>query len=142
MLSSIQQGVQNFHVIAEMFTKYDDNTLYANARTVLHDWATKHKTAIFLNGGNAEGIRSVYDTLVDYGMVLDLPFDYFCEDRESLDNSMTACGIIVPTRIIDIASTVRTTPCDWTEYNSNWAVPPSATEIEFAAFLNQFQLAR
>lgn len=139
MLSSIQQGVQNFHVIAEMFVKYKAPSA---EHLILHEWAECHKTAIFLNGGNAAGLRAVYDTLWKYCDELKLPFDKFHEDGDSLDSTMTACGIIVPSYIVDMMSIVRSTPCDWTEYEQTYPGMPNLTAIEFAMYLNEFGLAR
>lgn len=139
MLSSVQQGVQNFHVCHELFNKYDARSQLAphGARSVLREWSTSHKTAIFLNGGNAIALRSVYAQLADFGDELCLPYAKFHEDEDSLDNLMTACGIVVPTSIVDMAQAFRNMPV-----NYNLDRCGSNTDIALASFLNQFQLAR
>lgn len=144
MLSSIQQGVQNFHVLGDMMVTYTTGTRASDmaARAVLHQWASTHKTAIFLNGGNAAGVRAVYERLWEFGHELHLPFDKFHEDQDSLDGTMTACGIVVPTYIVDLAAVVRTASPDWTEYDQKYPGPINPTALELALYLNQFQLAR
>lgn len=137
MLSSIQQGVQNFHVCHELFNKYNTFPCSQHAKDVLYDWSVNHKTAVFLNGGNAAGLRDVYSAIERFGEVLELPFVKFHEDEQSLDNTMTACGIVVPTHIIDLATAMRE--------STNWWNPElrfNDDEIALASFLNQFQLAR
>lgn len=143
MLSSIQQGVQNFHVLGDMMVTYTtgERAEAYRARSVLHQWATEHKTAIFLNGGNAAGIRDVYEHLCRFGQELNLPYDKFHEDQDSLDSMMTACGIVVPTYIVDMMTVVRSTP-DWTEYEQKYPGPIHPTALDLALYLNQFQLAR
>lgn len=135
MLSSVQQGVQNFHVCHELFNKYAFSS--AGAAKVLSAWSIEHKTAIFLNGGNAAGIRDTYAQLTVFGDELCLPYANFHEDEDSLDNTMTACGIVVPTAIVDLAQAMRD--------STNWWSPDlrhTDGEIALASFLNQFQLAR
>lgn len=135
MLSSVQQGVQNFHVCHELFNKYWISS--EGATKVLQEWSTNHKTAIFLNGGNAAGLRNVYAQLESFGKELGLPYAKFHEDGDSLDNTMTACGIVVTTEIVDLAQAMRE--------STNWWAPElrhTDAEIALASFLNQFQLAR
>jgi hypothetical protein len=135
-----------------MFTKYqnctDDHGIAASR--VLNDWADNHKTAIFLNGGNAASVRAVYDQLWGFGHTLSLPFDLFHEDQESLGGTMTACGIIVPTLVVDIAQLVppasryqdMTTNQVVEEVRSTCFCLGSDDEIKLAMFLNNFSLAR
>lgn len=134
MLSSIQQGVQNFHVCHELFNKYPLSS--TSASNVLHLWSLGHKTAVFLNGGNAAGLRDVYAQISEFGDSLDLPYAKFHEDEDSLDNSMTACGIVLPTSIVDIAQRLREGTGVF--YQDIEPCP----EIALATFINQFQLAR
>ena len=135
MLSSVQQGVQNFHVCHELFNKYFVSS--SGAAKVLHEWSVNHKTAVFLNGGNAAGLRNVYDQLTAFGDELCLPYAKFHEDEDSLDNTMTACGIVVPTAIVDLAQAMRESTGWW---NAN--LRHTDSEVALASFLNQFQLAR
>lgn len=141
MLSSIQQGIQNFHVLGNMLAKYEHSGEQTE-RDIMLDWAANHKTAICLNGGNAAGVRAVYEKLWDLGHKLHLPFDKFHEDEQSLDSTMTACGIIVPSYIVDQTVLVRQPEPDWSEYFNTWGRPMDPDEIELAFFLNEFSLAR
>lgn len=142
MLSSIQQGVQNFHVGHDLFVKYCSPNAPDCARDVLFDWATNHKTAVFLNGGNAQGLRDVYDTIATLGNVLVLPYVKFHEDQESLDCNMTACGIVVPTHIVDMMPFVRGGDVDWSEYDEKYPGPIDTVALELAIYINSFPLAR
>lgn len=135
MLSSIQQGVQNFHVLHEMFNEYTDSGI--DAERVLYNWSFNHKTAVFLNGGNAASIRDIYVQLEQFGKALGLPVAKFHEDEQSLDNTMTACGIVVPTEIIELASSMRESTAWWRP-----EMRYTDDQIALATFLNQFQLAR
>lgn len=140
MLSSIQQGIQPAHCIADTFIKYADES---RQRAVLLDWATNHKTMICLNGGNAAGIREIYAQLEQYGEALHLPYCKFHEDEQSLDATMTCCGIVVPEYLYESAAIIRGA--------SSGAGLPDLTaagfqlngvEYQFAVFLNQFGLAK
>lgn len=135
MLSSVQQGVQNFHVCHELFNKYRFSS--SSAANVLHEWSVSHKTAVFLNGGNAAGLREVYAQLTTFGDEMSLPYAKFHEDEESLDKTMTACGIVVPTAIVDLAQAMRESTGWWSA-----DLRHTDSEIALATFLNRFQLAR
>lgn len=133
-LSSIQQGIQSAHCIADMFVKYEDWGV--GQGSTLLDWAKNHKTLICLNGGNAANIREVYHTLQNLCPHLKLPYASFCEDEQSLDGSMTCCGVIVPERIYEAASELRRLGTDTS------VLALSGYELELATLLNQFSLAR
>lgn len=98
-LSSIQQGIQSAHVIAEMFVKYsnpDQENHYP-----LHEWARSNKTIILLNGGYSSNIWS----LVKFFSILDNPYPwtYFTESSDALDSALTSVGILLPEKIYDTA---------------------------------------
>lgn len=131
-LSSIQQGIQPAHCIADMFVKYKDESVQ---RAVLLDWAANHKTMICLNGGNAAGIREIYDQLWELCSALQLPFDNFREDVQSLDGTMTCCGVIVPEHIYNAAAAVRAGD----EFAFSGLTPD---EKRLAELLNMFGLAK
>lgn len=131
-LSSIQQGIQPAHCIADMFIKYADESA---ERVALLDWATNHKTMICLNGGNAAVIRDTYEVLARLAGDLNLPFGYFHEDEQSLDGTMTCCGIIVPEYIYSASQYLRAG-------NEEIDVGLNDVEYQLAAFLPQFILAK
>ena len=62
MLSSIQQGIQASHAITEMFVKYKKDSVQ---KETLYDWAEWHKTMVCKNGGDADGIRGIYEFFLD-----------------------------------------------------------------------------
>jgi hypothetical protein len=138
MLSSIQQGIQPAHCIADTFIKYSDES---RQRAVLLDWATNHKTMICLNGGNAQGIRDCYGMLEQFGEALQLPYCKFHEDEQSLDSTMTCCGIVVPEYIYESAAILRSSSSPLSDLTAAGFML-NAAEHEFAVFLNQFGLAK
>lgn len=140
MLSSIQQGIQPAHCIADTFIKYADES---RQQAVLLDWATNYKTMICLNGGNAAGIREVYAKFEELCDTLQLPYCMFCEDEQSLDSTMTCCGLVVPAYIYDAAAVLRVGgPQGGLSDLFNAGVTLNGAEYELAVFLNQFGLAK
>jgi len=99
-LSSIQQGVQSFHVCHEMFRKYHFSGGLAEANR-LYDWADHHKTVIVLNGGANQDILDKYLFLSREAEAFSFPapFASFSEDDYSLGGVMTAVGIVLPEEI-------------------------------------------
>lgn len=141
MLSSIQQGIQPAHCVHETFVKYEE--IAGPARDALWDWARNHKTMICLNGGNAQGIRDAYQQVLTFGEVLNLPYCKFLEDRDSLDCSMTCCGIVVPANIYEGAAVIRSTRDSSVLAELQLAgIALNSTEFAFAVWLNQFGLAK
>ena len=94
-LSSIQQGIQAAHCLAEMFV------LYTSGQTAhrLHTWAQEHKTMILLNGGNDAELREKYNTLQFLCSELQYPCAIFTEDVDSLNCACTCVGFVVPEKI-------------------------------------------
>lgn len=104
-LSSIQQGVQSFHVLGEMFNKYSK---HASTEPVviedrLRDWSENHKTLIVLNGGANTDIEDKYYKLEELSRSLSfpMPFAKFSEDEKSLGGIVTACGCVLPEEIYE-----------------------------------------
>ena len=96
-LSSIQQGIQSAHCLAEMFVRYAD---LSPANDMLFNWARNHKTIVILNGGNNEELRNTFATLQRLCQVLDYyPLAIFNEDASSLNSAVTCVGVIVPEKI-------------------------------------------
>ena len=91
-LSSIQQGIQAAHCVAEMLMQpYTEGRSQAK-----QDWALNHKTIICVNGGNNKSLNDFYD-LVRYQS--QFPVARFYEDDASLGGILTCVGIIVPEKI-------------------------------------------
>lgn len=104
-LSSLQQGLQSAHTVAELFIKYDQHSEQTN---MVFDWAKDHKTMVLLNGGNSANLaelHSSFEVLEAQGM--NLPFAKFHEDEISLNNALTYVGIVVPEKYYTIASEIR-----------------------------------
>lgn len=103
-LSSIQQGVQTAHLVANMFT---DHWQTDAQKTILHEWATKDKTLIILNGG---ACKDVLEKLARLTLIGEFPTGSFAEDVDSLNGIMTCCGIVLPERIwgaVDFKTAIR-----------------------------------
>ncbi len=137
-LSSLQQGLQSAHTVAELFVKYKD---MGNQSDLVFDWASNHKTMVLLNGGNSgdlAGLHSALEILEAQGM--NLPFAKFHEDAVSLNNALTYVGIIVPEKYYTIASEVRNMRnvevMEFFTFNSY-----SEWEKELIFILNQYRLA-
>lgn len=92
-LSSIQQGIQAAHCVAEMLMQP-----YSDRRAIMQEWALNHKTLICLNGGNNKSLNDFYD-LVRYQK--QFPVARFHEDQDSMAGMLTCVGIIVPKKIYE-----------------------------------------
>lgn len=93
-LSSIQQGIQSAHCLAEMFAA--DPWI---AQNMLFEWAQNHKTIVVLNGGNSENIIATYAVLCRLCDELEYPYGVFKEDIASLNSAYTCTGVIVPEKL-------------------------------------------
>jgi hypothetical protein len=105
-LSSIQQGVQSFHVLGEMVNKYESVSGFSDSNNfepyqILNNWMQNHKTLIVLNGGAYTDIVEKYFKLKNLATMLSfsMPFAQFTEDDKSLGGIMTACGCVLPEEI-------------------------------------------
>lgn len=104
-LSSLQQGLQAGHAVAELFVKYEIDT---TEHSQVVDWAKNHKTMVLLNGGNSgslEELYNVFQNLESYGM--NYPFAKFHEDEVSLNGALTYVGIVLPSLVYELASSLR-----------------------------------
>lgn len=144
-LSSIQQGIQPAHVVADMFVRYDWRDREDPEKKSLFDWARDHKTMICLNGGNAAGIRELWEKLQPLGQKLSLAHGFFREDEQSLDKTMTCVGIIVPARIYEYNEFERTRDTGAAGLPLAWALNPIAldeTEQQLASLIASYGLAK
>lgn len=99
-LSSIQQGIQTGHLSDNITVKYQlDNA--QNGATPHEAWIRNHKTYYVMNGLDLKNIKSIYALLETYCPQLNLPFDKFHEDEDSLGGIMTCCGVVVPETFYD-----------------------------------------
>jgi len=102
-LSSIQNGIQPAHCVAEMFVKY--STQDPEQYRTLYDWAENHKTMIVLNGGYSDNLQQLVNLLcVEKNLY---PWACFCESKEALNDALTCVGIILPERIYEAAGEIK-----------------------------------
>lgn len=95
-LSPAQCGVQAVHVCSDMYGKYNnDAESYPIELSMYNDWATNHKTAVILKGGNCVTLTDSWKILEQYAYFLHLPIHAFHEDA-TLNNALTGVGIILP----------------------------------------------
>ncbi|MEM2159449.1 MAG: hypothetical protein QXN55_00660 [Candidatus Nitrosotenuis sp.] len=106
-LSQIQQGIQGLHAVVELFTQAESFTsrisvvdlpqTIRDQITMLYDWATNHKTVVFLNGGNQADLQEL-DAFLSTGIY---PTSRFYEDEKSLNNALTSVCVILPEKIYE-----------------------------------------
>ena len=101
-LSSIQQGIQAAHVVAEMSLKYS-----AEASTrgpgPFNDWAENHKTMVLLNAGYGE---EIHDLVRFFGQG-QYHWASFNEGQDALDGALTCVGVILPEKIYELSKLIR-----------------------------------
>jgi len=90
-LSPLQHGLQTAHLVGDLSQKCARSKRY-------NRWAGHDKTIIILNGGNRKDIEDIFNLLWEICPSMDLPFDKFHEDEDSLGGIITCCGVIVPER--------------------------------------------
>lgn len=103
-LSSIQQGIQPLHVLAEMYNKYvspDPGPEYF----ILDRWARDHKTVICLNAGYSDEIRKLIALFEDPRNPF--PWAFFREGNDALDGALTSVGIVLPEEVYTLAKDFR-----------------------------------
>lgn len=116
-LSSLQQGLQAAHSVADMFMKYQYSEDDVPSRQrVLLEWTAVHKTMVLLNGGNSAELYDLYGFFNDYNNPY--PYINFYEDVQSLNGALTYVGIILPEKIYKTAALVRNVPDAVTSVNS------------------------
>lgn len=152
-LSSIQQGIQAAHVIAEMSVKYygamDGGDSTGNS---FYEWASFHKTMILLNGGYSKTIRELV-TFFDHAEN-PYPWEQFHEGEDALDSALTSVGIILPEKIYEGASQLRSNPaapatlieegclCLYADTDAAIVQDYSRWEAQLMGKLNTFGLAK
>ena len=147
-LSSIQQGIQAAHVVADMFIKYPMETV-EEEEGILYDWASVHKTMILLNGGYSENLHDLVG-FFDHDNN-PYPTAFFNESIAALDGAITSVGIILPEKIYKAAAKIRSglnvrQKTTWKKYNeivmNNRRVEYTNWEVELINKLNTFDMAR
>lgn len=157
-LSSIQQGIQAAHVVAEMFVRYNDperplSVSAQQAAAILNTWARDHKTMVLLNAGYGQEIHNLIDFFNDPPNPF--PWSAFNEGDDALDGALTCIGIILPEEIYNASKALREGPKgdpmqlltqavkgDMTGLDPWNGYKPTMWEQELAARLNNYGLAR
>jgi hypothetical protein len=85
-LSQLQCGLQSAHVVSEMSLK--NHKQYKQ-------WAEFDKTMIILNGGNSAQLAE-FEEFCEESIKNKYCWAAFREDEKSLNNALTAVGIILP----------------------------------------------
>lgn len=130
-LSPIQKGVQGAHALID---------LVVSGNEIAKEWATKHKTVIFLDGGFHGLLNENFDTLNGFCSELELPCTKFVEDLETMNGMTTALAAVVPESVygFDLEG------YDFIHekhYVVQWVLPEHNNEAEFCRFLKTFNLA-
>jgi len=117
-LSSIQQGIQAGHVIAEMSIKYVKES---PKDTIYEKWAKDDKVMIVLNGGYVSNLYYIQEAIAN----LDFPWAAFNESEEAMDGMLTSVGVILPEWIYKLAKLMR---------DENECTPTEEEVEEYAKF--------
>lgn len=112
-LSSLQQGLQAAHVIADMGayhrvhhgSPFDEHGV--QEAVMFYEWAEDHKTIILLNGGNSADLVELHTFLQNGRGQHSFPFSIFHEDEISLNKAATSVGIVLPPKIYETAEMDR-----------------------------------
>jgi len=153
-LSSIQQGIQAGHVIAEMSLKYAA-CASTNGPGPFNEWAEKHKTMVLLNAGYGEEIHDLVRFFDRQGHCHhQYPWASFNEGQDALDGALTCVGIILPEKIYDLAKLARdpdefkiiehsvTSSGEYVDPNFDVKWEYNKWEWDLVKRLNQYGLAR
>ena len=147
MLNGIDKGIQAGHCAVEFFCNYNGPEDHPD----LSDWAVHHKTFIVLSGGGhgeLVEIEKFFDTQKN-----PLAWASFREDEVSLNSAMTCVGIILPERIYETASIVRSGP-SYFDFNmpegydaqkfadGTWRDDFTEWEVELINLINSCPLAK
>lgn len=131
-LSSIQQGIQAAHCIADILVKYPTDVHQSISS---RNWAINHKTIILLNGGNKQSLFEL-STFLD-SPHNPYPWGSFHEDQQSLNECLTHVGIILPESVYSAAELIRKRIVMLTQHDDNYKLfykeyPQPAYEDEFS----------
>lgn len=108
MLSSIQQGIQSGHAAVElaMCCYYEQMVLRQGTKwDIYHEWASRWKTMVCLNGGNAQELKELDFFLSNLDNKY--PWCVFYESHDALDGTLTSVAIILPARIFETVAALR-----------------------------------
>jgi len=147
-LSGIQKGIQGTHALTELVNLHGGGAVF---QAIFDEWATDHKTIIMLEGGNQDNLESwlrflnTQDTKLPEALKpllhqsYTLPYSHFREDKESLNECMTAIVILVSSKLCSAIDDYRT-PDSESESIGSW-LRLTAWEREFVETISKCRLA-
>jgi hypothetical protein len=138
-LSGIQKGLQVAHCVADLFANFEDEGTHDLTGTTLLNWAAEHKTIIVLEGGFHADLMEIADSFQGN---YDHFWAAFREDDETMNEMMTAVGIILPERIYETAERVRKAHQKGANLTPNDCGRFTDWEVELIKLLNSCPLAR
>jgi hypothetical protein len=115
-LSGIQKGIQGAHAISSLVNVAGGG---ADFMKIYGEWATNHKTMIFLEGGNQDSLKDWHSFLAAQPHKVPsqkkplaeqhytMPFYIFHEDDESLNDCATAVVVLVSTKLCEAIDNYR-----------------------------------
>jgi hypothetical protein len=115
-LSGIQKGIQGAHAISDLVNVASGGEDFMR---IYSEWASNHRTMIFLEGGNQDSLHDWHTLLATQPHVIPkknvpleeqrytMPFRVFREDKSSLNDCSTAVVVLVSTKICEAIDNYR-----------------------------------
>lgn len=135
-LSPMQCGIQTAHAVSEMSIQQTEMFVH---------WANEDKTIIVCGAGNQAGVVQAWESFRIFRDYHGIPIELtlFREDQESMNQMVTACGIIVSENYFNAAKInspyITGTLADmWVKSDGSAC---TQHELEFVTFLKSFRLA-
>lgn len=101
-LSSIQQGIQAAHAIADMMARYADKD--TPERELIMKWAREDKTMICLNAGNHKSLLEIAETFEKSKY----PCALFQESYDDLGSIYTCLAVVLTEPVYTAAAYLKT----------------------------------
>lgn len=98
-ISQIQHGIQAGHVVTKLAAKYGRELSAPREHETFYDWADNGVTKILLVGGYQSTLETVYEIFKIAAFELELPFEWFHEEKDALNGALTSVGVIVPEEV-------------------------------------------
>lgn len=135
-LSQLQCGIQTAHAVSEMSNQASER---------YKSWAELDKTIIVCGAGNQAGVVQAWEGFRNFRDYHNIPIDLtlFREDRESMNEMITAAGIIVDNYYYDAQLTEVDGAKQYVPYITETGEIGKFTpgELEFVTYLKSFRLA-
>ena len=135
-LSSIQQGIQAAHALAEIYEAVRGKR---ELGLQVKEWATNHKTMILLNAGYGENLHALVDRFTSPQNTY--PWAPLFAEQAALDGAITSVGIILPGIIYNGASAIRLTSMEEVECGTyqNSKLLPEGLQPDFWKRLTEWE---